>query len=161
MNKENLIEKEKRIDEILKQFEPEKDNIISILHCIQNDQKFNYIPQAAIKAVADYVCVTPSEVYGVVSFYSMFSTTPRGKYIIRVCASAPCYVMGSTTVIDSLKRILGVKIGETTTDNLFTLEVSSCLGICDVAPAMMINDEVYGELTDAKIKEILERKSHE
>lgn len=166
MNKGNLSENErekekKRITTILKEFEPEKGNLISILHRIQDEEMFNYIPDEAVEAVADYVGITASEVYGVISFYSMFSTEPRGKHVIRVCTSAPCYVMGSTTVIDSLKELLGIDISETTEDALFTLELSSCLGMCDVAPAMMINNEVYGDLTEKKIKKIIEAKKHE
>ena len=166
MNRKNLSKKERekgkeRIDTILKEFEPEKENLISILHRIQDEEMFNYIPEEAVEAVADYVGITTSEVYGVISFYSMFSIEPRGKHVIRVCTSAPCYVMGSTTVIDSLKKVLGIDISETTEDTLFTLELSSCLGMCDIAPAMMINDEIYGDLTEKKIKKIIEAKKHE
>lgn len=157
MNRQ-LVKNEGTTKKILMEFEPEKGNLISILHRIQDEQEFHYIPEEAIKEIAHYLQVTPSEVYGVVSFYSMFSTEPRGKYIIRVCGSAPCFVMGSTVIIDSLEKILGIKAGETTDDHLFTLEVSSCLGICDGAPAMMINDEVYTDLTVEKIKEIIEGK---
>jgi len=89
----------------------------------------------------------------------MFSTNPRGNYIIRVCKSAPCHVMGAKDIIENIKKTLGIEIGETTKDKLFTLELSSCLGICDVAPAMMINDEVYGNLNPDKIKKIFKEKS--
>lgn len=161
MNEKNFpVQENERIRKVLKEFEPEKENIISILHLIQDNQESNYIPGEALRAVADYLGITTSEAYGVISFYTMFSENSRGKYIIRVCTSAPCYVMGSDTVIGSLKKILGINIGETTKDNLFTLELSSCLGICDVAPAMMINDEVYGNLTHKKIEEIIEGMRH-
>ena len=146
---------------IFKEFEPKRENIISILHCIQTEEKFNHIPEEAVHTLADYLHISPSEVYGVASFYTMFSVTPRGKYIVRVCASAPCHIMGSTTVIEALKEILGIAVGETTEDNLFTLESSSCLGLCDGAPAMMINDEVFRDLTGEKVKKILEGKYYE
>lgn len=147
----------KDFNKILKTVEPERENLIAILHRIQNEEEYNYIPEEAINHVAQYFGITPSEVFGVISFYTMLSVNPRGKYIIRVCTSAPCHVMGSTTVIDALKVILGIEVGETTADNLVTLEVSSCLGLCDVAPAMMINDNVYGNLTYEKIEKIVER----
>ena len=162
MKSQNLShEKTERIKKILTEFEPEKANLIPILHRIQDSNDSNYVPEDVIREICDYLNVTPSEIYGVISFYTMFSVNPRGKYIVRVCDSAPCHVMGSTTVIDSLEKILGITMGETTEDNLFTLEFSSCLGVCDVAPAMMINDEIYGNLTHEKIKEIVRRLQHE
>ncbi|MBU7000495.1 MAG: NAD(P)H-dependent oxidoreductase subunit E, partial [Theionarchaea archaeon] len=103
--------------------------------------------------------MSSAEVYGVASFYSMFSTMPRGKYIIRVCTSPSCSLHGS--VITMLEDLLGISLGETTSDHLFTLEPSSCLGSCERAPVIMVNDEVYGDMTPEKIKEILERIPHE
>ena len=143
------------IEEILEEFEPEMENLIPILHRIQDSHKFHYIPQEVITDVAHYLNSTPSEVYGVISFYTMFSVEPRGKYVIRVCESAPCQVLGSSTVLSALEQILGIRVGETTEDHLFTLEESSCLGVCERAPAMMINEKVYGELTVEKIMEII------
>lgn len=89
----------------------------------------------------------------------MFSGTPRGKYIIRVCTSPSCRTQGS--IIGVLEDLLRISPGETTSDRLITLEPSSCLGTCEKAPVMMVNDEVFGDLTREKIKEILERISHE
>jgi NADH-quinone oxidoreductase subunit E len=161
MERKDLFgEKRGNIREILEEFEPKRENLISILHHIQDNENYNYIPVEAVKEVAEYLGVTPAEVFGVISFYTMFSLTPRGKYIIRVCTSAPCYVMGSTTVVDCLEKILGITVGETTEDNMVTLEMTSCLGVCDRAPALMINDEVFGNLTEEKIKEIIRRKTH-
>jgi NADH-quinone oxidoreductase E subunit len=154
-----LVQNEKRIKEILKEFEPRRENLISILHRIQDSQESHSIPEEAVHEIAEYLHVTPSEVLGVISFYSMFSTGKRGKYVIRVCTSAPCFIMGSSAIVDSLEEILGINVGETTEDQLFTLEGSSCLGMCDGAPAMMINDEVYTNLTANRIREIIEGKS--
>lgn len=154
-----LVQNEECMKEILKEFEPKRENLISILHRIQDSQELHYIPEEAINEIAEYLHVTSSEVFGVISFYSMFSTLQRGKYIIRVCTSAPCFVMGSSAIVDSLEEILGIRVGETTEDQLFTLEGSSCLGMCDGAPAMMINDEVYTNLTTDRIREIIEGKS--
>ena len=156
--KKNINTHKEKWMKIFREFEPKRENLISILHCIQDNEKFHYIPQEAVEALADYLRVTPSEIVGVISFYTMFSGEPRGQYIIRVCTSAPCYLMGSTTAVKVCEDVLGIKIGETTADNLFTLESSSCLGICDGAPAMMINDEVYTDLTREKIKKVLEGK---
>lgn len=153
----NINTHKKKWMDIFKEFEPKKENMISILHCIQDNEKFHYIPLEAIEALAAYLRVTPSEIVGVISFYTLFSREPRGQYIIRVCTSAPCYCMGDT-VIEACEKILGIHCGETTADHVFTLESSSCLGLCDGAPALMINDTVYTNVTSEKIKEILEGK---
>jgi len=149
----------KNIQSLLEKFEPKKENLIPILHDIQNENVYNYIGEDAIREVAKYLNLTHSEILGVISFYTMFSTKPRGKYIIRICKSAPCHVVNADKLIENVKKTLGIKIGETTKDKMFTLELSSCLGICDVAPAMMINNEVYGNLTPDKIEKILKEKS--
>ncbi len=151
--------KRENVQSLLEKFEPKKENLIPILHDIQNENVYNYISEDAIWEVAKYLNLTHSEILGVISFYTMFSTKPRGKYIIRICKSAPCHVMNADSIIENVKKTLGIEICETTKDKLFTLELSSCLGICDVAPAMMINDEVYGNLTPDKIKKILKEKS--
>lgn len=138
-----------------------REHLISVLHHIQDQEEFHYIPEEQIRKIADALHISPSEVYGVISFYSMFSAEPRGKYIVRVCSSAPCHIMGKDAVVDSVTEILGIEVGETTKDNLFTLELSSCLGLCDVAPTMMINDEIYSNLTRKKVHKIIEAKKHE
>lgn len=158
MKTKNTV-KQKNIQSLLKKFEPKKENLIPILHDVQNEDPYNYISEDAIREVAKYLNLTHSEILGVISFYTMFSTKPRGKYIIRICKSAPCHVMNADSIIENVKKTLGIEIGETTKDKLFTLELSSCLGICDVAPAMMINDEIYGNLTPDKIKKIFKEKS--
>ena len=95
-----------------------------------------------------------SRVYGVATFYSMFSVRPRGKYIIRICERLPCHIVGAREVIQAFEEALGIRVGETTENGKSTLEYTSCLGVCGVAPAVMINDRVYGNLTPAKVEEI-------
>ena len=151
--------KNEKIQNILDKYEPKKENLIGILHDIQNQNAYHYISDEAIQVVADFLNITHSEICGVISFYTMFSRKPRGKYIIRVCKSAPCYVMKGENIIEYLKKTLRIDFGMTTKDNFFTLESSSCLGLCDIAPAMMINDEIYGNLTIDKIKKIIAEKS--
>jgi len=130
--------------EILESFPRDPDYIIEILHELQNNNPYNYLPVSYVEGVA--------------SFYSMFSLKPRGRYVIRLCDSPPCHLVGSESLLEYLERKLNIKVGETTEDRVFTLEVTSCLGVCAVAPAMMINDEVYGNLTFEKIDKILEEK---
>ncbi|MBC7331886.1 MAG: NADH-quinone oxidoreductase subunit NuoE [Synergistetes bacterium] len=143
------------VKEILGRFEPRRENLLDILHAVQEASPNNSLLSEDIEAIARYVGIAPAEVYGTATFYTMFSVKPRGKHIIRVCASPACHLLGGGNVLEALKEELGIDAGETTKDGLFTLEISSCLGVCGVAPAMMIDEVAYGNLTPAKIKEII------
>lgn len=131
------------------------DMLINVLHAIQ-DHFNNFIPPEAAEELSELMNLPPSKIYEVLTFYTMFSTKPRGRYVIRVCQSTPCHVTGGREVIEALKETLGIDFGETTEDGLFTLEYSSCLGLCGVAPVMMINDMAYGNLTPERVKAIIE-----
>lgn len=144
-----------QVDAILQKYEAKEENILYILHDIQDGSQNSNLSKNVLEEVAAYVRVPLSRINGVVSFYSMFSTKPRGKYIIRLCQSPPCFIKGSVDVYEELKRQLNISENETTEDGLFTLEFSSCLGVCGLAPAMMINDDVYGNLTEERVAEIL------
>ncbi len=148
-------------EEIIKNYEQKPENLLEILHDIQDAKNEHYLDKEDLISVSDYLGLPYSFVHGVASFYTMYSFKPRGKYIIRICQSPPCHLMGSTDISKELMNVLGIKFGETTKDKLFTLEMSSCLGVCGVAPAMMINDTVYGNLTSEKIKEIIENLRRE
>jgi len=145
------------IKEICQKYAPRKDNLIQILHEIQDQDPQYYISPEAVDTVAEYLDIPVNHIYGVLTFYTMYSTKPRGKNIIRLCESPPCYIKGSDNMLRKLKVLLGINIGETTKDGLFTLEFTSCLGVCGNAPVMMINDDVYGDLTEEKVEEIIER----
>jgi NADH:ubiquinone oxidoreductase subunit E len=145
------------LNEVLKRYPSTRENLLDILHDLQDANPYHYLSDEALRDVADYLGLTLSEVKGTASFYSMFSFTPRGKHIIRVCESPPCQLLGASTVLQKLKETLSVEVGETTGDGLFTLETTSCLGVCGVAPAMMIDEEVYGNLTAERIETIIAR----
>jgi NADH-quinone oxidoreductase subunit E len=140
---------------IFAKYAPEKDNLIYILHEIQDQHPQQYISEEAVTKVAEYLSITPAHIYGVLTFYTMFSTKPRGKNIIRLCESPPCFLKGSETILRKLRELLDVKVGETTKDGMFTLELCACLGVCGNAPVMMINEDVYGDLTEAKLEKII------
>jgi NADH-quinone oxidoreductase subunit E len=142
---------------ILKKFKPTLDNILYILHDLQDNNPRRYLDKDDIKACSDYLNVPYSYTHSVASFYTMFSLKPRGRNIIRLCDSPPCHLMGSQSLLDYLKGILKVNVGETTKDGIFTLELTSCLGVCGVAPAMMLNEEMYGNLTQGKVDTILDK----
>jgi NADH:ubiquinone oxidoreductase subunit E len=106
--------------------------------------------------IAGYLNVPYSAIYGVVSYYSMFSLTPRGKHIIRVCNSPVCQMADSNGILAKLRNYLGIDVGATTADGVFTLETTECLGQCDSAPGMSVDEMYYGNLTERNIKQILE-----
>ncbi len=140
---------------ILNQFAPEQHNILEVLHAIQDNHPQNYLTKDALEETARYLGMTKSTVYGVAGYYTMFSLKPRGKHVIRVCVSPVCEIMKVNDVLLHLEKELGVGQGETTPCGLFTLEVSECLGQCQEAPSMMINEQVYNKLNAEKISEIL------
>ncbi len=130
-----------------------RGNLLPILHEVQ--AKFGFLPESAMEEVAEGLDIPVSEVYGTATFYTLFSTKPKGKYVVRVCDSAPCHIEGSKAIIGAVADRLGIKNGETTGDGMFTLEHVSCFGVCGVAPAIMVNDEVHGNLTPEMIPDIL------
>jgi len=106
--------------------------------------------------VADLLNIPYSSVYGVVTYYSMFSLTPRGKYIIRVCTSQVCEMSGSEDIVDELQKVIGIKPGETTSDRLFTVESTECLGHCDESPGMIVNGKFFGNLNSVSIRNLID-----
>jgi len=157
-----VTEKEmEKVDQIIQQVTrdqslEEGDVLLNSLHEVQN-YFHNYIPVEAVERVADVLHIPVSKVYEVLRFYTMFSVKPRGKYVIRVCNSLPCHVTGGKEVIEALKSELGIEFYETTPDGLFTLEKTGCLGLCGVSPAIMINEDFFGNLDAQKIPELLEK----
>ena len=117
--------------------------------------KSGYVSEEVMAELAASLEIPVNEVYGVVSFYSFFSTRPLGRNVIRVCQSLPCYLKYCQAIIDSVEKELGIKPGETTPDGRFSLRLTSCIGLCDRAPAMMINNDAHTDLTPQKISRIL------
>lgn len=143
-------------DKILKTYGRTGDNLLAILHDLQNASPEHYLSDDDLRATADYLMQPYSFVLGVATFYTMYSLKPRGRNLIRVCQSPPCHLLGSSTISRELMRLLGIGFGQTTADKLFTLEMTSCLGVCGVAPAMMVNERVYGNLTPERIAAVIE-----
>jgi len=141
----------KDIDEIIKE---RKDNLLlPMLQTIQ--AKFGCISEANAHYLSKKTGIPFSQIYGVITFYEMLYTEPKGKYIIRICNSPSCYLNGSLNLIRFLALLLKIKSGETTKNKKFSLEIVSCIGCCDKAPAMIINNKVYDNLTEKKIREII------
>jgi NADH-quinone oxidoreductase subunit E len=137
------------------------DKLIEVLIAVQAGSKEHYIKEEELYLISETLNVPPSKVYGVASFYSMLSTKEKGKYVIQVCNSGPCYVKKSSWIVNGIESFLGIKVGEMTSDGLFSLEYTSCFGACSMAPAVKINDEIYGNLTWERIVKILESLKQE
>ncbi len=143
---EKLVSHFKVIDEILEKHERKPEALIPILQAVQAIN--NYLSSADIVYIASGIGVSPSQVYGVATFFTHFSLKPKGKHIIRLCDGTACHVKKSTSILDALRRRLRLTDDmATSSDLLFTVETVSCLGACGLAPAMVIDDEVYGQLT--------------
>ena len=130
-----------------------QENLLILLEEAQS--KFGYLSQELMAELAESLGISISDVYGAATFYSFLYTQPQGKYVIKVCKSLPCFLKNSEMIIESLEQELGIRLGETTSDGKFSFQLTNCIGACDKAPAMMINNEVYTDLTPEKIKQIL------
>ena len=127
-----------------------------LLNRIKDEQeKSGYVSEGAMAAMAETCGVSVGEVYGVTTFYSFVSTKPLGRHVVRICKSVPCYLQNGESLAASIEKELGIGPGRTTSDGRFTFDLTNCIGACDQAPAMLVDDVVYGDLTPLKIKEIL------
>ena len=150
------------LDDIILSFSNEGGALIPVLQSVQN--LLGYLPEDALKHISFKLKIPFSEVTGVVTFYSYFSTIPRGEYIVRVCLGTACYVRGGKEVLSAFRNYLGINVGETTEDKLYSLEIGRCFGACGLAPVVMINDDVHQRVKPSKIKELLKsyrRESNE
>lgn len=139
---------------LLKIEKKQEGALIPILQKAQN--MFGYLPTPVLKEISLELNKSYNEVAGVVGFYSFFATTPRGKHLIRVCLGTACYVRGGQKVLEIIKTHLGIDIGETTKDKMFTLETGRCFGACGLAPVIMINDDVHQRVKVANVPSILD-----
>jgi NADH:ubiquinone oxidoreductase subunit E len=114
-----------------------------------------YVSKEFMVETARALQIPLSEVYGVTTFYSFLATRPQGQYVIRVCKSIPCYLKHAEMIIDSVARVIGIRPGQCNADGRFSFELTNCIGACDMAPAMLVNQQVHGHLTPEKIAEIL------
>ncbi len=142
------------IDTYLREHPGGAERLIPVLHRVQ--EELGYLPFPVIKAIAERLGISPVQVYGVVSFYHFFTTTPRGRYQLKVCMGTACFVRNANSVLDSIRDTIGLEVGGVTKDRLFSLEQVRCLGACGLAPAMMVNNEVYGHLTRPAVRKLLQ-----
>ena len=148
-----------QITEICQRHKNDKTPLMMILSDIQNE--YGYIPLEVQELVSKETGISVAEIYGVVTFYSFFSLTPKGKYVVGCCLGTACYVKGAQNVIDKFQELLGIKPGETTEDGLFTLDALRCIGACGIAPAVSINGKVYPKVKVDQVPVIIKELKEE
>ncbi|MBN2557497.1 MAG: NADH-quinone oxidoreductase subunit NuoE [Clostridia bacterium] len=149
----NENEKFSLLRQTIEKYEAKESNLIQILHMAQ--AIFGYLPENVLITIADEMNLSMSRIQGVVSFYSLFSTQPKGKHTIKVCLGTACYVRGGSKIVERIKELLEIDVGETTKDMTFSLEVMRCIGACGLAPAIAIDDTVYKRVNPNKLRQIL------
>ncbi len=153
--KDQPLRRFQRVNEIIEEYGKQRSALVPILQAVQAE--FRYLPEEMLSFIATALSLSPATVYGVATFYAQFSTEPKGKHIIQVCDGTACHVRGSMDVIKVVQEKLNLTHEKRTTDDLaFTLETVACIGACALAPAMMINGKIYGQLTVESVKEIID-----
>jgi NADH:ubiquinone oxidoreductase subunit E len=152
---EFTLEQINELNKIIEKYRVEPGGIISSLREAQD--LLGYLPINIQKQISDKTNIPLSRIYGIVTFYSFFTMTPRGKHTVKVCLGTACYIRGGKEIAETIEREFGVKSGETTTDRIFTYETVRCLGACGLAPVIVVNGEVYGRVKSSEVKEILEQ----
>jgi len=134
---------------------PRKDRAELVVRLQEAQQRYGHVPEEVMAALADSLNIPVHEVYGVASFYSFLTLRPLGRNVIRVCKSLPCYLKSAEMIMEAVQKELGIGLGETTPDGRFTFQLTNCIGLCEHAPAMLINQDPHLNLTPEKIKQIL------
>ena len=146
---------DEKVVHIAEKYTSVEGGIIAALHEVQDE--YGYIPESVQKYLSKELDVPMSDIYGIITFYSRFSLLPKGKYNIQVCMGTACYVKGAEEVLNKFKDELNIEVGKVTEDGKFSLESIRCIGACGLAPAIVINSEVYGKMSADKVKEVLSK----
>lgn len=160
MNEKTLIPfkgtvvQEEQLKEVIANHRDQKGGLMPVLQEAQGI--YGYLPIEVQTMIADGLGISLSEVYGVATFYSQFSLTPKGKHKISVCLGTACYVKGSDKILEAIEARLGIKSGECTEDGLFSIDACRCVGACGLAPVMLVDEDVYGKVTTAQVPGILD-----
>ena len=144
-----------RLNEIVAEYSQQKWPLIPLVQKIQSE--FGYIPPQSIPIIAKAMGLFPSQAQGVISFYEQLYTEPRGKKVVRVCRGTACHVRGGKTILKLVKQHLGIEEGQTTPDLEYTLETVACIGVCALAPNIVVSDRVYGRLNPKKVEQLFRK----
>jgi len=142
-----------KIREICASFNNDPQELINVLHKCQ--EHFGYLPAEVQEVVSNELVIPIVKIYGVITFYSFFTMTPKGKHPVSICMGTACYVRGAEKVLDEFKKELGLQVGQTTTDGKFSLSSLRCVGACGLAPVVMVGDKTYGRVAPDDVKNIL------
>jgi NADH:ubiquinone oxidoreductase subunit E len=145
----------KAVDLVIDKHQEKRTALISILHEIQD--RYNHLPEGALRKVASRLQMDLSDIYGVATFYKSFSLIPRGKHSVTLCLGTACHVRGGPKILREVKKLLNIKPGQTTEDRKFSLNVVNCLGVCAIGPVMFVDGKFYGEMNPLKAKRIIEK----
>ena len=146
---------EAQINAIVAEYSQQRWALIPLVQKIQNE--FGYIPPGSISIISEALGLFPSQVQGVISFYAQLYTEPRGKRIVRVCRGTACHVRGAKTILKLVKKNLGIEEGQTTPDLEYTLETVACIGVCALAPNMVVGEQVHGHLNPKRVEQLLKK----
>ncbi len=145
---------EKNLDEVIRKYPASREHLISILQEVQ--EAFGYLSRESIDRVSGYLNLPSSKIFGVATFYNQFKLNAPGRIQIQVCRGTACHVKGSLDLLETAKRLIGIDVGETTKDGLFSLETVACLGGCSIAPVITANGKFFGRLDKKKLEELIE-----
>ena len=148
-------EQEQQLMAVITEHKDQDGAVIPVLHKAQ--EIYGYLPIEVQEMISEGLDVPLAEIYGIVTFYTQFSLNPKGKYHIGVCLGTACYVKGSGDILDKIKEILGIEVGECTPDGLFSIEATRCIGACGLAPVLTVNDDVYGRLVVDDVAGIIKK----
>lgn len=148
-------EQEEQLMAVIAEHKEQKGAVIPVLHKAQ--EIYGYLPIEVQTMISEGLDVPLAEIYGIVTFYTQFSLNPKGKYHIGVCLGTACYVKGSGDILEKIKEILGIEVGECTPDGLFSIEATRCIGACGLAPVLTVNDDVYGRLVVDDVADIIKK----
>lgn len=151
----NQVDDYKALDQVIEKYKDEQGMLIHILQ--QAQDIFGYLPVTVQSYIAEKLNIPVSTINGVVSFYSLFSQEPTGQYTIGVCLGTACYVKGAGDILEAIKEELGLDVGETTSNKMFTLKATRCIGACGLAPVITVNDDIYGRLSPSDIPSIIHK----
>ncbi len=146
-----------QLAQILAPYRGQRETLILVLQKVQ--EVLGYLPEEAVSEIADFLRLPKSEVYGVASFYAFFRFERRGEHTVRVCQGTACHVRGGRRILETVERELGIHCGETTQDYAFSLERAACFGSCALAPVMVVDKTVYGQMNVIKARQVLARYS--
>lgn len=148
-------EQEQQLMAVIAEHKGQEGAVIPVLHKAQDI--YGYLPIEVQEMISEGLDVPLAEIYGIVTFYTQFSINPKGKYCIGICMGTACYVKGSGDILEKVKEILGIEVGECTPDGLFSIDATRCIGACGLAPVLTVNDDVYGRLVVDDIEDIINK----